>query len=57
MLAFFQSKRVWLCIAAIATAIGTAFGGDITWIQAVQAIVAAIMALILGLSVRDATKR
>lgn len=37
-----KSRKFWLTVSGIAAAFGAAFGGEMTWAQAVAAIVALI---------------
>lgn len=52
----FTSRKFWAALAAVATAIGTAYGGEITWTQAIQSIVAIVAAYIVGTGISTAKK-
>lgn len=48
----FTSKRFWVAVAAIATTIGLMFGGEITTLQGLTAIIATVITLIGADSLR-----
>ena len=54
MKGIFTSRKFWMTISVIATSIGAAFGGEITWLQAIQAITAAAFGYVIGTAVEDA---
>lgn len=47
------SKRFWVALATAATAIGAAYGGEISWGQAINTAIAAALGLIVAYTVRE----
>jgi hypothetical protein len=47
-----KSKRFWIFLATICGAIGSAYAGEITWLQALQAAIVAATAITISDSIR-----
>jgi hypothetical protein len=50
---FWKSKKFWAAIAAVVGTVASALGGAITWPEAINAIVAAVSAYIIGQGIAD----